>query len=654
VPEVSGVKTDLLERLQAVLVHADEGFVLTNAEGIVEYVSPTVEKILGYTPDEVIGRAGRALFTVPEDVAQTEPTFASVRREPGKSVTFTSRMRTKRGEERWIESKVTNLLEVPSVRAMTAHFRDVTDRELARRRLEETMRSRREAETALERSEANFRALIEGTPVAVVVHRDDVILYANPALTTLLGWPSADALVGKPAFELVVPEFREVARSRWRSLLAAPTGTHTPLAPGAMVRSDGSRVDVEVESMKLDFDGAPACVVLARDISERRAMLARLSAADRLASLGTLAAGVAHEINNPLAYVLANLSLLSDSMPSVLAGKGAASAPKIESMLGDAREGAKRIQSLVRDLRVLAHPDRESVTGVDAREVIASCLRIAGNEIKQRARLVTQLADVPPVAGNEARLGQVVLNLVINAAQAIPEGRVDQNEIRISLYRAASGDVAIEVSDSGGGIPEAILGHIFDPFFTTKPIGVGTGLGLAICHGIVHALGGELTVENRIPHGATFRVILPVWRSVATTLAASSGDDARPIDRMRILVVDDEPRMCRTLELMWNREHEVATATSASVALERLKAGEPFDAIFCDLMMPGMTGMKFYEALSVDRPELVPRVVFTTGGAFTPASREFVERVPNKCLEKPFDMRQLDEILRTLGARAPT
>jgi PAS domain S-box-containing protein len=540
------------------------------------------------------------------------------------------------------------LLLVQSVRSGAAPSlrppRDILERsENARRALEE-------AAVALERSEKNFRVLIENTPVAVIVHRAETILYANAAVTSLLGWPSPAELIGQPAFVFVAPAFRDAARARSKSLLESANFTRTPLAPGAMVRRDGTLVEVEVESVKLDFDGAPACVVLARDITERRALLSRISAADRLASLGTLAAGVAHEINNPLAYVLANLSFLAETIPDALRGKGNVAPAHIETLLHDAREGAARIRALVRDLRGLVHPDRESVTRVDMREVIATCLRMAQNEIRQRARLVTQLEEVALVKGNESRLSQVVLNLVINAVQAIPEGRVLEHEIRISLYRAASGGVALEVADTGGGIPEAILGHIFDPFFTTKPIGVGTGLGLAICHGIVSAMGGEITVDSDPPRGTTFRVLLPPW-TAADGADASALVTPPPMPRLRILVIDDEAAICRSLELMWKGAHEVHSTTRASVALERLGAGESFDVILCDLMMPEMTGMKFYEALSTARPDLVSRVVFSSGGAFTPASRELIERVPNPCLEKPFDMRAVDEVLRTFVPR---
>jgi PAS domain S-box-containing protein len=752
----------LLERLEAVFAHAEEGFSLTGRDGALEYVSPAIERMLGYRPDELVGTTGTTV-THPDDLAKVAPKLEALWREPGARDLVLTRSRTKEGDWRWLETSLTNLLDEPSVRAIAGHFRDVTEREDARRAHDETRRrfqyllsatsavtytltaappirstfmsenveavlgyapsqfldtnfwkagihpddrerllgslprmfeegrhvyeyrfrhangswvwlrddlvlvrdeqgapreligcfvdvtSQREAESAMKRSEANFRTLIESSPVAVIVQRDGCPIYANPAMIALLGYDSVDEVLRLPPYAYAAPDRIEVARERTKFLMSSGV-TRVPPIEGGMVRKDGTIVAAEIEALKLDFDGEPAVVVLARDLTERRAMLARAAVADRLASVGTLAAGVAHEINNPLTYVLANLSLLSDAVPKALRTKSAGSEQQIESLLRDARDGATRIQSLVRDLRVLAHPDRESMTKVDLRDVIESCLRMAQNEIKHRARLITRFDDVPPVLGNRSRLSQVVLNLVINAAQAIPDGDAATHEVGVTLSAVDDGRIAIEVTDTGVGIPEDLVSHIFDPFFTTKPIGEGTGLGLAICHGIVSSMKGEITVRNRMPHGTTFRVLLPPYEGILLAPHAQVAAPREGAERMRILVIDDEPNICRSLELMWKGVHDVHSSTRAATALARLQAGETFDVILCDLMMPEMTGMKFYDALCESRPELAPRVVFLTGGAFTPASREFMKRVPNRCLGKPFDM---DALAKTLRDAAP-
>ena len=277
---------------------------------------------------------------------------------------------------------------------------------------------------------------------------------------------------------------------------------------------------------------------------ERSRMQEQLVISDRMASVGTLAAGVAHEINNPLAAFIANLDfaaqdvakLTQDVCANRAGTDGAESSPgaigwietrlrEMEEPLRDARESADRVRLIVRDLKIFSRSGEDRTGAVDVRRVIESSLRMAWNEIRHRARLVKEYGDVPQVEGNEGRLGQVFLNIIVNAAQAIPEGHADKNEIRIVTKQNDDGRVVIEVRDTGPGMSEAIIARIFDPFFTTKAIGEGTGLGLAICHRIVTTLGGELAVEVWSGRGPSFRIILPVAKdtTVGPPFCASGG-----------------------------------------------------------------------------------------------------------------------------------
>jgi CheY-like chemotaxis protein len=286
---------------------------------------------------------------------------------------------------------------------------------------------------------------------------------------------------------------------------------------------------------------------------------------------------------------------------------------------------------------------------VELGRVIDSCVGMAWNEIRHRARLVKNLAPVPPVLANEGRLGQVFLNLLVNAAQAIPEGKAGDSRIRVSTGLAPDGRVVVEISDTGAGIPAELLPRIFDPFFTTKPPGVGTGLGLSICHSIVAAAGGEIQVESQAGQGATFRVLLPpaLPGAEVSTAAAPPRPAAR---RARILVVDDEPLVGSVLERTLRAEHDVEVVASARAALQRIAAGVPFDAIVSDLLMPDMSGMDLHAALAAARPDLAARMIFLTGGAFTPAARAFLERQSVVCMEKRFDLATLRTArARTLG-----
>jgi signal transduction histidine kinase len=218
---------------------------------------------------------------------------------------------------------------------------------------------------------------------------------------------------------------------------------------------------------------------------------------------------VAHEINNPLAYVVAALQFLERELEELGGGLPRERVEDARRALADAREGARRVTDVVRGLKTFSRSDEERVGPVDVHPVLESSINLAWNELKHRARLVRDLGETPPVAANESRLGQVFLNLLINAAQAIPEGRVDVNEIRVRTRTDAAGRAVVEVSDTGQGIAPDVARHVFDPFFTTKPIGQGTGLGLDIVRRLVRHNEGDIDVESR-PGRTEFRVSLPI------------------------------------------------------------------------------------------------------------------------------------------------
>ena len=303
------------------------------------------------------------------------------------------------------------------------------------------------------------------------------------------------------------------------------------------------------------------------------------------------------------------------------------------------------MRTIVRDLKTFSRVDSADNADVDVRQVLESTLNLAATEIRHRARLVKQFGEVPPVRANESRLGQVFLNLLVNAAQAIPGGTPERHEIRVATRVGSGNRVVVEVADTGMGIAAKHLPRLFDPFFTTKEPGVGTGLGLSICHSLVAALGGEIHVESEPGKGSTFRVLLPASLP-AKPAAEPPAPPPAPVPsaaekRGRLLVVDDEPLVCTALGRTLRPHHDVTLSTRAQEALERIEAGERFDVVFCDLMMPGMSGMDFYSALKERYPEQARRVVFLTGGAVTQQARAFLESVTSPYVEKPFAGREL-------------
>jgi len=372
---------------------------------------------------------------------------------------------------------------------------------------------------------------------------------------------------------------------------------------------------------------------------ERARMQEQLMISDRMASMGILAAGVAHEINNPLAAVLANLEMAIEDLEASRA------TADILDEVQDARDAAQRVRNIVRDVRIFSRNESERRDAVNVENVLESTLRMASNEIRHRAKLVRNYRPAPAVHADESRLGQVFLNLVINAAQALPEGKADRNQIRVGVERAGE-RVRVEIADTGPGIAPEVMERLFTPFVTTKPAGVGTGLGLSICHRIVTGLGGEISVESKQGVGTTFVVLLPIAPRVTRTRdLPPMATTVRARRRGKVLIVDDDPMIARVIQRAIGGDHEIEATTRGVDALELIRNGMHFDVILCDLMMPEMTGMELHEQLMQSAPDQASAIIFLTGGAFTSGAQSFLEQVENLRIEKPFEPAQLRAII---------
>jgi CheY-like chemotaxis protein/two-component sensor histidine kinase len=319
------------------------------------------------------------------------------------------------------------------------------------------------------------------------------------------------------------------------------------------------------------------------------------------------------------------------------------------------RQGVDRVQHIVRALKTFSRGDDDDRQPRRLDAPLLTALDMAAPEIRGRARVEQDLRPVPLVAASEVRLSQVFLNLLINAAQAIPPGAADRNQITVRLFTDARGWAVAEVQDTGCGVAPEIRASIFDPFFTTKPVGLGTGLGLSISQGIVRTLGGELTVESEPGHGATFRFALPPAGAAPAPATATPAAGTAPATtptapprsgpRRRVLVIDDERLVAGSLERTLAAEHDVTLAAGGQEALERVARGEHWDRILCDVMMPGMTGFEFHSRLTAVAPALAGRVTFMTGGACE-RTRAFLASWPGGFLEKPIDAAALHRAVR--------
>ncbi|MCP4502030.1 MAG: response regulator [Deltaproteobacteria bacterium] len=419
---------------------------------------------------------------------------------------------------------------------------------------------------------------------------------------------------------------------------------------------------------KADEEGCIRWDGIIMDVTEQKELQLLVESSERMASVGGLAAGVAHEINNPLAYILSNLQVVLEELDN---NHGQASKSGMRA-LDEARTGALRVREIVRDLKRLSRPEQTEVGPVRLEAVIESTVSMAMTEIRHRARLDIELPNnLPDALVNESRIGQVFLNLLINAAQAIEEGHVNDNCIHVKAGVADDDFLFVDIEDSGRGIPESIVPRVFDPFFTTKKVGVGTGLGLSICHNIVREHGGQITIFSEIGKGTRFRVLLPIAphdvftfnlnEGGLTPLAevmppqpnasalSSSSAIPKPSRRARILLIDDEPALVRALKRQL-REYDVCCAQGGIEALERIREEDSFDVVLCDLMMPDCTGMDLYDQVFIETPELVQRFIFMTGGVFTDRARDFLDSVNAPVLEKPFDAHVIRETVSRVAA----
>jgi PAS domain S-box-containing protein len=595
------------------------------------YVNEAVASMMGWSCDELLERNPIELIAARDRGGVRERFERRTRGDQGQA-SYEVVVTRKDGRETPIEV-TTSYTVIEGRPAVFAFFVDVS--------------ARRTAEQQRLHAEARFRELIESAPEPIGIIREGHFVYVNRAYVETLGFPDAQSLYAVPIASLLDEEQGAIRDAR--ESITIQHGVRQPPQIYRTKRRDGVTILLEVVSVYLEYEGKPAVLGMARDVTMRKQLERQLVQADRLAALGTMAAGVAHEVNNPIAYVMLNLEWIARKLPDL--GKDPASLEGLMAMLQEARQGAERVSAIVRELRSFSRADGETRRAVDLEEAVQSAIRLVGHEIRHRAHVTTSFEPARSVWANQARVEQVVINLLLNAAQAMPERGGAQNEIRITVRPEGERHAVLEIFDNGEGIPPDVLPRVFDPFFSTKPTGVGTGLGLSICHGIVASLGGTIAAYSEPGEGTTFRVVLPTTDTVIDDGAppGSEAPSSRNPKRARVLVVDDELPIANTLRELLAPDHEVVAATNAREALTAI-ARSDFDVVLCDLIMPGMNGIELYERLRADRPGLERRIVFMTGGAFTASAAEFLASVDNRRIEKPFSLGLVEQIVRQLAA----
>jgi PAS domain S-box-containing protein len=494
------------------------------------------------------------------------------------------------------------------------------------------------AESGRRQTESRLAFAVDHAPIAIwSADLDGRITLSEGAGLAALGVKSGE-LVGHNIFELykdhpsIVGSLRRglAGESFWYTVRVGEAIYDTWLAP--LTDAAGQIVGV---------------TGLSNDVRALWKLQATAIQNDRGVALGTLAASVAHEINNPLTYILGHASLMAESLnrlEQAIEGLSGPAGSELRQLVAGMREslepvqsGTSRIADITRELSTFGRPAKK-VGLVDVQAAIKAVLRLVGKQLESRAVVEVDLAPTSAVHGDQAGLVQVILNLMINAMHALPADRVTTN--RIWVRAADEGNrVVIEVADNGPGVLPEDRDRIFEPFQTTKEVGEGSGLGLFVCRNIVSGWSGTVTVEGRDGGGARFRVELPAaGDAIAAVTAAPAGQPAS--SRGHVMIVDDEPLVAKMLRVQLAAAgYRVTVAADAEHALETLTGdGDGIDLVYCDLMMKGMSGMDFSAALASQAPSRLRRVVFMTGGAFTQQARDFRSAHADRCVDKPFDV----------------
>lgn len=609
-----GLSADRRRRLADVVFtavsQAADPIELTDSEARLFYANEAWERFFHYPTAAALGQTVGRLLRDPVDPLHDRAfyQFTLATLAGGRSWLGALACRTEDGKRVFCEAHVSPFAaDAQGFRGNLAIRRDIAHR--------------RERDEALAIAHHEFRAVLSAIPDGVAVLRDGLVYFANGALLSMLKM-SERALIGRPYSDFIHPDDRAEFEAEQRAAVRRVR----------MLPSEGPPRFAEISTAgAVSFEAKPAEILLSRDTTDYHIAQEQLARSDKLSALGSLAAGVAHEINNPLAYVVLNLELIRQH------GAGALQASHREA-LDEALDGAKRIRQILSELRGFSGTDTPGPPeAVEVAKVVSSALNIVQNEVRHRAAVQRKLGDGLFVLAREGQLVQVLVNLLVNAAQAIPGFDPSAHRIVVTSEVTRGGRVEISVSDSGLGIPEHALPHVFDAFATGKRRGEGSGLGLTITKRIVESFEGTIRIESTVGKGTTVRIELPSARR-PTSIPPLSKAEAHPRtgSPVRVLVVDDETLIGRALARILANE-EVVTVEDARKALALIEEAPAFEVVLCDLMMPGLSGPEFYEAACRARPELEARFVFMTGGAFTEVGNDFLESMGRRVLYKPFD-----------------
>jgi PAS domain S-box-containing protein len=485
-------------RLRSVYDNSLEGILITSPDGDTYEANPAACRMFDREASEIDGMHRDQL------VDTTDPRLAAMlaeRERTGRVITEITLIR-KGGARFPVLLSSAMFSDAEGRRRAITTFHDLS----ATKRLE---REQATILTELQEAEEQLRLTIDNAPIGMaLIGLQGQWLRVNQRVVEIVGY-SAEELRELTFQDVTHPDDLAKDVVLFESMRRGEISRYE--LPKRYVRKDGAVVDILLSASVLrDDHGAPRLFISQiQDLREKKRLEAQLTLSDRMASIGTLASGIAHEINNPLAYVMLNLGALAEELRPLVEAAAPRRARALLDLVDDARSGAERVRKIVRGLKTFARAGEDHRVPMAIESAIEVAVNMTAGELRHRARLVKSYGLTPRVVADEARLGQVFINLLVNAAHAFPEGNSADNEISITTSTDAEGRAVVEVRDTGCGIPAHLRARIFDPFFTTKEIGKGTGLGLSISHEIIAALGGLIEVSSELGKGTTFRVMLP-------------------------------------------------------------------------------------------------------------------------------------------------
>ena len=610
------------ERFKLAAQGANEGLYDWDVEAEKLFFSDRFKKIVGKTLDgSVDSLKALTRMIYPGDRTRVRRAFAKFIRGEATSLGLEFRLVRPDNSRRWVYATGVAIRPPGAQRPsrIVGSLGDITEK--------------KQSEVALRASETRFRGIAEAHPVPVVIIRmaDSILLYASPGAESVFGAP-LPALIGRS-----IDRFFSSVAERKSLLDELLMHRQVDLWEMTLRKADGSPLPVALSARLIDYQGRPAAVLGIYDLTERKRaeeqiakQQQQLVQSEKMAALGGLLAGVAHELNNPLSVVMGQSVLLQETSQD----------PKIIQRAQKIHVAAERCARIVKSFLALARKKPAERAEVSINEVVQGAVDLLAYQLKTDTILLTLDLDehLPSVFADADQLNQVVTNLIINARQALQNQPPPRKITVMTRENKETRMVMIRVADNGPGVPREIKSRIFEPFFTTKPAGSGTGVGLSLCHNIIETHGGRISIHDTDGGGATFVVRLPVSQNsaqLATLLEAPAAPLAPPRGK-RLLLVDDELELAQTLaDLLAPDGHMTDIAENGLQALEKIRQNQ-YDLIISDLRMPVMDGPGLYAAVCENHPEFAARMIFVTGDTLSQNVRDFLTQHRVTVIDKPY------------------